>query len=110
MSDDNQVVFKEDEFKDTCMMTMFYALELYGTNTSWCDESRDCFDINDVITSNNEVHSNVASVSLKLTDNQYKSLFYDIRCAKGYASWEKIMEIDVVLNLLIALRPDIELG
>lgn len=106
MSNENQKVFKEDKFKDTGMMTIFYALELYGENASWCDESEDSFNIIDVITSNNKVDANAASVSQKLTNNQYKSLLYSIRCAKGYASWEKSIEINNVLNLLITLRSE----
>ena len=109
MCEKNQIVLKEDKFEDIGMMTIFYALELYGDNSPWCDESQNCFELIRVIGKNNEIDTNVSSVCQKMTNSEYERLYYFMKCAKGYALWGKSIEIDAILNLLIDLRPDIKL-
>lgn len=110
MSQINRIVLlREDEFEDIGMMTIFYALELYGDNSPWCDESHNCFELISVIGKNNEIDTNVSSACQKMTNSEYVRLYYFIECAKGYASWEKCIEFDAILNLLIDLRPDVKL-
>jgi hypothetical protein len=96
---------REEDFKDKGIVTLFYALQLCSSSTSFCDESNDCHNIKKWIILNNDVEDSIPTISRKAPDNIYFGIRYHLENAQAYTSFcDESDSIFDVLNLLIKSR------